>query len=427
MLADMPHATPAEARTAWLVLALVALANFGNFYVYDSIGPVAEMLERQRGFSDTEIGLLNAIYSLPNIVLLLVGGLMVDRLGAGRTMFWTAAICAGGALLTAMAAGFSGMAAGRLLFGIGAETFNIATLAAVVRYFPARQLAFAIAISLALGRAGAFAVDLSPTWLPDVYAAGWQPPLFVAAAFAVLSLAMTVGYRWIETRRAPVAGNLETAKTRPTVAVRDVYRLPPAFWQLLALCLLWYAVIFAFRSTFSIKYFQHVHALTLAAAGAINGYVYLAALFATPLFGWLCDRTGRYAPLLAFGALMLPLAIATMATTEVPLSIGTMLIGVSYSLVPAVLWPLAARIVPRPQLGSALALLGVALNVGIAGANYLAGRLNDAFHAGAGNPAGYAPMMAFFFVAGTLGLAFALALWATAGRRGHEIAYNSSA
>ena len=57
--------------------------------------------------------------------------------------------------------------------------------------------------------------------------------------------------------------------------------------------MLWYAVIFAFRSTFSIKYFQHAHGLELAAAGAINGYVYLAALVATPFFGWLSDRSGR--------------------------------------------------------------------------------------------------------------------------------------
>ena len=47
-----------------------------------SIGPVADLLQRQRGFSDTEIGWLNAIYSLPNVVLLLFGGWMVDRNGA---------------------------------------------------------------------------------------------------------------------------------------------------------------------------------------------------------------------------------------------------------------------------------------------------------------------------------------------------------
>jgi hypothetical protein len=43
---------------------------YGNFYVYDSVGPLADLLQRQRGFSDTQVGMLNAIYNLPNVVLL---------------------------------------------------------------------------------------------------------------------------------------------------------------------------------------------------------------------------------------------------------------------------------------------------------------------------------------------------------------------
>ena len=58
---------------AWLIFALVTAASYGNFYVYDSIGPIADLLHRQRDFSDTQIGMLNAIYSLPNVVLVLVG------------------------------------------------------------------------------------------------------------------------------------------------------------------------------------------------------------------------------------------------------------------------------------------------------------------------------------------------------------------
>ena len=95
------------------------------------------------------------------------------------------------------------MAAGRLLFGIGAETFNVATLAAIVRWFSGRHLAFAIGASLALGRAGAFAVDLSPTWMAAAYADGWQPPLLVAALLAALSLAMALAYWRIDRRRGP--------------------------------------------------------------------------------------------------------------------------------------------------------------------------------------------------------------------------------
>lgn len=406
MPAKMAPPAPDPRANAWLVLALVALANFGNFYVYDSIGPVADLLQRQRGFSDTQVGLLNAIYSLPNIVLLLAGGVLVDRFGAGRVMQTTGAICLAGALVTAFAADFDGMAAGRLLFGIGSETFNIATLAAVVTYFPGRHLAFAVGVSLALGRAGAFSVDLSPTWIAAAYAGGWQPPLVIAAGFAALSLCAAALYAWLDRRREtePRAG----AHDRPRFAASDLLRLGPAFWTLLLLSMLWYAVIIAFRSTFSIKYFQHAHGLDLAAAGAINGYVFLAALFATPAFGWLCDRIGRHAELLAFGALLLPLAIAALATGGLPLWIGMVLIGVSYSLVPAVLWPLAARLVPAARLGTALGLMSVALNAGIAAANVAAGRLNDAFGAGPVNPEGYGPMMAFFFGCGVLGFGCAL-------------------
>ena len=77
---------------AWLVCALIALAQYGNFYVYDSIGQVAELLTRTAGLSDTQIGMLNAIYSAPNVLLVVFGGILVDRFGA-PLMFAISAIC----------------------------------------------------------------------------------------------------------------------------------------------------------------------------------------------------------------------------------------------------------------------------------------------------------------------------------------------
>ena len=158
--------------TAWLVFALVAAAAYGNFYVYDSIGPVADLLQRERGFSDTQIGMLNAIYSLPNVVLVLVGGLLVDRFGAARMAVGTAAVCLAGSVLTAFSPDFAGMAAGRLLFGIGAETLNIALTVAIVDYFAGRNLAFAMGLNLAISRAGSFSADMSPSWFARRLCAG---------------------------------------------------------------------------------------------------------------------------------------------------------------------------------------------------------------------------------------------------------------
>jgi MFS family permease len=402
------------------VFALVSIALGGNFYVYDSIGPVSDLLQRQRDFSDTQIGMLNAIYHLPNIVLILAGGVLVDRFGAARMTLWTAAVCFIGSVLTAFSPGFVGMAGGRLLFGIGAETLNIATLAAIAQYFAGGRIAFAMGLCLAIGRAGSFSADMSPTWFAHAYARGWQPPLVIATVVAATAFAAAIGYLLVDRRR----GNAKvyTPQSARRFVPSDLLRFGTAYWFLLVLCVLWYAVIFAFRSTFSIKYFQHAHGLDLATAGAMNSYVFLAAMFTTPAFGWLCDKIGRYAPMLAFGALLLPVSIAIMMWTNWSLWVGTALIGASFSLVPAVMWPLTSKLVSSARFGTALGLMWVVQNGGIAGANLVAGWLNDTAGASAQNPAGYQPMMLFFLAASSLGFGFALLLWVTAGRRHHEAA-----
>jgi MFS family permease len=414
----------ASARIAWLVFVMATIASIGNSYVYDSIGPVADLLEQQRHFTDTQIGVLNAIYNLPNIVLLILGGFLVDRFGAGAMTLATATVCFLGAVLTAWGGGFTEMATGRLLFGIGAETFNIASLAAIIDYFAGRRLALAIGLSLAFGRGGSYGADMSPTWFAHAYAQGWQPPLIIAAVIAGTSVVAALIYFWID---RPRANAVRSANAAQPFVMRDMLKFGKAYWYLLILCVLWYSVIFAFRSTFSIKYFQHAHGLDLATAGAMNSYVFLAAIFATPLFGWICDRTGRYAPLLAFGAFLLPVAMSILAYTHWSLWIATALIGVSFSLVPAVMWPLTSRVVPTRVFGTALGLMWVVQNAGIGGANLAAGWLNDSAGASSTNPAGYLPMMEFFITSSAIGFVFAVVLWRTAGRRAQEAATHAAA
>lgn len=403
---------------AWLAFMLLAVVYYSNFYVYDSIGPVVDLLQRQRQFSDTQIGMLNAIYSLPNIVLILVGGVLVDRFGAGRMLVWSTAVCLLGAVLTAFSPSFTTMAAGRLFFGIGAETQNIALTVAIIDWFAGGRIAFAMGLSLAIGRSGSYSADMSPTWFAGAYAAGWQPPLVIAVVIALIGMVAALAYFGLDAKgRIAPAGSREP---QPRLSMRDLMQFGRAYWYLLVLCVLWYAVILAFRSTFSIKYFQHAHGLDLATAGAMNSYVFLAAMFATPAFGWLCDRTGRYAPMLMFGALLLPLAIVIMAYTSWSLWIATAMIGVSYSLVPAVMWPLLSKLVAPVRLGTAIGFMWVVQNAGIAGANLVAGWLNDQAGASALNPAGYEPMMRFFGISSSLGFLFAIMLWLLAGRRRHE-------
>lgn len=66
-------------------------------------------------------------------------------------------------------------------------------------------------------------------------------------------------------------------------------------------------------------------------------------------------------------------------------------------------WPLPSRMVALARFGTAIGLMWVAQNAGIAGANLVAGWLNDRAGAGAANPAGYDAMLVFFGTASVLG------------------------
>lgn len=411
-----------SANTRWWILVCVSVLMFGNYYVYDSIGPLAEQLQREIGFSDTQIGSLNAIYSLPNIFLVLVGGLIVDRFGAPRVTLWTTALCLAGAVVTAWEGNFVTMALGRLLFGIGAETMLVAVTVALGIWFARGGVAFAMALSLAVARGGSYMADLSPVWAGSIYERGWQDPLILAAGFAALSMLFAAIYWWIDktsTRPAPLAAAPPVAEQ---VRWRDVARFGRSFWYILALCVLFYSVIFPFRSTFAIKYFQHAHGLSLENAAVLNSYVFLAAIFATPLFGWIADRFGRRASSMVFGSLLLPLSFVGVVIGSGGLWVTTVLLGISFSLIPAVLWPSVVKLVAASRLGTAYGLLFMTQNAGMTAANVVAGWLNDANGAGADNPGGYAPMIIFFAGLALGAFFFAVALWRReTGPRNHGL------
>jgi len=161
-------------------------------------------------------------------------------------------------------------------------------------------------------------------------------------------------------------------------------------------CVAFYSVIFPFRSTFAIKYLQEAQGYSLADASTLNSYVFLGAAFATPLFGLLVDRIGRHATLLAAGSLLLPLSFVVLAAGFGGAGLATTLLGVSFSLVPAVLWPAVAHYVRAAQLGTAYGIMVAAEDAGLTVANVVAGYINDTSGASAANPAGYAPMLEFF-------------------------------
>ena len=162
--------TPSAARPApppvfrWAVLVVISLAMFGNYYVYDCISPMADLLVSQLGFTDSNIGLLQAIYSIPNVLMVLVGGIVVDRIGVKRASTLFGALCFAGSILTAATPSLPVMAAGRLLFGLGAESLIVAVTTGIAKWFRGKELSFAFGINLTIARLGSYAALISPSW-----------------------------------------------------------------------------------------------------------------------------------------------------------------------------------------------------------------------------------------------------------------------
>src|SRR5690606_2982254 len=104
----------------WMVLVFISIEMFGNYYIYDSIAPVMDLLSSQLGYNDQQLGLLYTVYSIAAVIVLLIGGYIIDRFGTKRSVFIFSIICLFAAVLTAFSPEFFSMMSGRFILGLGA-------------------------------------------------------------------------------------------------------------------------------------------------------------------------------------------------------------------------------------------------------------------------------------------------------------------
>jgi MFS family permease len=324
-----------------------------------------------------------------------------------------------GAALTAIGNPYELMVAGRFIFGISEGAIFIALVAGLAQWFSRSGIALATSLYLSLARVGSYGENTSPAWAHSLFERGWQAPLWLGTGITVIGFSAALIYFWVDQQHRPGTH----AGARPERVVRkDLLKFDMSYWYILGVHVLYAAVFFPFRQTYAVEYFQHAKGLTLQQAGIANSWVFFAAIFATPLFGLLADRLGHRALMLVFGTVLLPLTFVVLGLTNLSLWVTTVMMGVSWSLVPAVIWPATTLIVEPRRLGTALGLITLIQALGMAASNLAAGGLADQAGAGARNPAGYAVMLGFFFLLSLVALASALLLWRReAGPKGHGL------
>src|SRR5437868_9534617 len=200
--ATRPH-PPVSYR--WTVLIFISLAMGGNYYIYDSINPLERIFIDNLGFTATQFGWLNASYSVAAVATLLIGGIIIDRIGTKKAITFFATLCLLGAALTAARGQPGVMIAGRTVLGLGAESMIVAVTTVLAKWFKGKELSFAFGINLLIARLASVAADNSPTWAHGVFfpqgeggAPSWQGPLLIAVVAGVLSIATSIIYWFLE-------------------------------------------------------------------------------------------------------------------------------------------------------------------------------------------------------------------------------------
>ena len=428
--------TQADARPAllppppplyrWVVLIFISLAMFGNYYVYDSLGPVIDLLREQLDFSYSQVGQLVSIYNIAALIVLLAGGVMIDRFGTKVAITFFGVVCVIGAAMIAATPHFEMMLAGRFVLGLGAEPMIVAAITAMAKWFKGKELSFAFGINLSISRLGSASADWSTSFAAPLYV-NWQDPLWLATAICGLAVTAAILY-WIMEQRAESRYSLGPAEETEKLSFKELYYFGRSYWYVVALCVVFYSTIFPFR-TFAIDYFQQAHGMTRDAAGLLSSLLPMAAIIATPIFGLMVDKVGKRSMFMVVGSLvMLPLFLAVtylppgpevrlvipfIGSGQVPLTLLIIitLLGGVFSLIPAVMWPSVAYIVDERRLGSAYALMTLCQQLGWAVVPVVIGWLNDRFSASPENPDGYAAGMWFYSALVAIGLFFAWLLY----------------
>ncbi len=399
---------PSRAAYRFTILVFVSLMLVGNYFAYDSIGALAPLIIEGMGIGREQIGMLYSFYSWPNIIMVFIGGFLIDRFGTRRMSLVFSGLIVLGATIVAAAPAFWLMLVGRVIFGIGAESLIVCQSAISAKWFKGRELALAFGLGLTFMRLGTLFSFNTEAWIAERFGS-WRIALWAAVLLCALSMVSNLVYVFLE-RRALGRVKLSEAAAGDKIVLSDVKHFSPSYWFVTALCVTFYSAIFPFTA-FSTDFIHTKWGYEVVTAGRITSIVIFASMILSPILGRMVDKLGRRGSMMLVGSLMLvPCYLALGLTTFTPIA-PMVVIGLAFSLVPAALWPAVPLIVEAKSVGTAFGLMTMIQNFGLATFPWVVGRLRDATQT-------YTAGMIVFATLGLVGFVFALLLKRSDARAG---------
>jgi MFS family permease len=386
----------------WTVLFFVSITMFANYYFYDALSPLKSLLQEKLLWSSTDYGFFMSTYSISNVFLLMsvIGGVILDKLGIRITGFMFTVFMVLGAALTAYGAtdlylsggpGFHFMSSflpayspslkmmslGFFLFGLGAETSSVVFSKAIVKWFSGKELALALGMNLAFGRLGqAAAMIISPKLANP--AGNWTLAVWFGTLLLLIGLVTFIIYMIFDKKLDRQLALTATLDETEIFRISDLGKIITnrSFIYITLLCVTFYSAVFPF-----VKYapdlLSNKFGMSIKQAGLIVSILPFGTILFTPLFGTITDRIGKSASLMVYGSIMLVGVHLMFALTTITPYIPMFLLGVAFSLIPAAMWPSVTKLVAENRLGSAYGLMFSVQNLGLWAFPLLIGKVLD--------------------------------------------------
>ena len=395
-----------SAAMRFTVLGMVSVLMFGTYWFQDALGPLKGLFESQLGFTSTQFGLLVSSTTWANLALMIiVGGIALDKWGIRKTGVILAIIATAGAFVVAMGSwGFFGtgknaqlisMIAGRILFGVGLETTCVLIQRVIAKWFKGKELAFAMGLNVVVGRLGSF---FAISFGLDIAGGKLSTALVTAASIIGFGTLLFIAYLIFDIKLDKQTGETGMAEAGDQFKFKDLVDLitNKSFILIALLCVAFYSAVFPFLQyapellvnkfgfTFTMPdlggmtLWQKIAAY-LQNGPKVSGLIPLGTILFTPLFGKLVDKKGKAASLMILGSFLLIYAHITLSLlNSVVLGYtGLFALGIAFSLVPAAMWPSVVRIVPENRLGTAFATMFTIQNYGLSAFYWGIGKVLD--------------------------------------------------
>ncbi len=438
-----------SAAARWTALILIASMMFFGYMFVDVMSPLKSLLETTRGWDSGTFGTYAASEYFLNVFcfFLIFAGIILDKTGIRFTGLLSASLMVAGAVIKyigisdwfqttmfcewlnswwTVLPGSAKMASfGFMIFGCGCEMAGTTVSKAIAKWFKGKEMALAMGLEMAIARLGVFAVMWIAPMVSERFDRSIVAPVAFCTALLIIGLLCYTVFTLMDKKldkQLIASGDLSAEKSDDEeFHLSDLGKIfsSKMFWLVALLCVLYYSAIFPFQR-YAPNFLEVTLGVDAATAAQLFSCFPILAMLLTPLLGGLLDYRGKGATMLMAGAVIMiacHLSFAFLLPLFPSKGLAVLIVvilGVSFSLVPAALWPSVPKIIDEKILGSAYCLIFWIQNIGLCLVPLLIGKVLDA-------TGGYTVPMIIFASFGVLAFIFSLYLKIEDRRKGYGL------